>query len=543
MPGEPLDFQARPGGLAVVTNAKGRALKPSVTGLVSSGARTPEPVATGGESAIGYVAVPTCDMDRVRELLPDTIALCSVDNPAGEDAVAGSASLPMNTPFLGFVACSGTGTDFIVGGGSILAQRFGHAYGKPLLLNGKGDHAPEVAAWVNDAMAAFARSALRDASSQRLALSVLRGDYLAMENSFRELEEYVRTQHIPKLWTAFEMLPGIGWVGTNERFSGEMLIEQALPISVQGIAAIELHVAQKQEHWEGSIEVAVHAGDSDDSVIAWSASFADLQEGWNLLQAEKCPSVANVSARLSIRMIVRAGSPLALSTGEMLSPLKFRPKCAECPWPLNALAIRVWKGIAGTLVPDFRSAISQRGAVFTSASLLSPATMRKAELIALPSLDKGAKVNFWDNQCSVLVHPNSAAPTYGRITVADVPKAATVRAVVHLANEKCNGVDFAIAAIPSGTFDASDAERILKRWTPVQPLGWAELYVEADNPLPSPMDIVLATRMTRNEKPDNAWAMFRRIEILEGTSAQPVQILEGTTAQPVQILAQDEAAE
>jgi hypothetical protein len=471
------------------------------------------------EGARGFIAVPECDADWFRGALPPEVAVSTLSPLPSAETQSGQVLelRPRSAPFFGAASVSEEGRKLLEAQNSSIAQNFGQPLVEPLMLDGQSEAPTKLMRWLSQAFAKLAHSAHVDAAQQRMALAALRRDYVEMETSFKGLEDYIVSQHLPPMWSAFELAAGKGWISYGGPPRDDIVIEQPLPVSARGIAAIELHVAFLHAHATGQLEVALHANDDPEPGHVWTVDYAALRNGWNLFQFTDANTMPNVTVRLVVKLHTKTGSAPSISVGEIMVPEKFRPRGPLGLWSTSALAVQVWKGVPGVRIPRFHNAIAAKEAAQQFGQVLSPNQMRTAALLFAPMPEKTEGINYWQKEAAILVHPRADGLTCAVIKGVDVQDLVAIRAVVNLANEKAQPVEFAVTAIKADTFNPSAVNELFAQWTAVKPLSWSEVFDPLGETIGGPVDILLATRMERNKKPDQAWALFRRIELIRAS--------------------------
>ena len=395
----------------------------------------------------------------------------------------------------------------------------------PLLRWSRDGVAKPLEGWLADVLVDHLLQAKRALARRvvdlQTALSELREDHETTQTVLAVLRHGLAGHHVPPIECRLALHPGGGYVTPPQDGDG-FTIRQRLPVSSQGLAAVALHAAVGRRRSGGKLRITLHACESGTTVISWIIPYAQLRNGWNLLEL---PSVLT-GPRQTVDLVIRweggldAAPQLSLSNqivgkggGVHL------PKGEASRW---ALAMQLWTGLPGSRL--VASEHAEGGELFESMVrgrqlFLSRSKLQEAELI----LPKNVNVNFEilraaGDGSSIQLHPVGGHVSQARLPAVCPRGLARLEAVVRTECPQGPWVEYAMALAPAGAPLTLTRERAIEQtpnailttdWVRLAPNTLGTLMLAPEAPLGEPCDLHIATRMPPNTSDAYAWARWR----------------------------------
>lgn len=485
----------------------------------------------GGEAGAGgfILLAATDDLGAVADTLgPLARHLVTVDRVLdgagpGEEGAATLVSAEVPGLLIGCVATSPAGAQVIARREGELGLLFGQMPFRTLDLTETAPAARRevLLAWVSGLLAEVAGLLLEDVCQVRLSLATLRREHEDTLENFSELEKAMSYFAMPSRVAKLNLLPSGAVAALDGRDGSPSRVRQLLPVSVYGLAAVEVHL-DKAPRGPGVLEVGLRLGSSTVPVRSWSVQAGQLRQGWTSFQLDRALTTREQDASLELTWRDADGRdlPLSLSHANPLSEV-----CAivdrgdQLPAPL---ALRVWGAVPGSSLTSAGLLASLQGRAATPEESASPPIrfalgadeVGRAELLSPRDLVLDWNlISFRPEERDLLVHPVDDQICIAIVRGVSLRDVQALSALVIVDNKEANPVDFALAIVPQQA-SYFKPQTFLRTWTSVEPTVFTEVKGSVDLKPGAPLDLILATRITGNASATLAWAYFKRIEVV-----------------------------
>lgn len=369
-------------------------------------------------------------------------------------------------------------------------------------------HLP-VAVWQDDpaglvlALATTLEATLADAGAARRASALLRRENEALNRRFKALENFVWTLGGPHTSLALSWAPGAGIALP----SGEgRKVRQRLPIDVSALAAVELLLPEADPEDAATLDVAIEDSEGRCHPLQLATGAAWRMDGWLRFATEQPLSIDPQDGAL---VITAPQADMIFGLGLPVPDPDFTADGLEGAGEAT-LALRVWKGIAGTAGQMAPTAPAIAG---LQHERVMPSDLPAPTLLAKPTETHDyVKTEFWTREDAFLVHPSENGPVCAVIPRVPAGSLQRLSAVV------CNGrsdsavLGFALGFAPAGQATAENWPDFIGEWLFLPPEGWGEVHApprRSDMTGGQLWDVLLASCVAGNASDDGAWALFR----------------------------------
>ena len=346
----------------------------------------------------------------------------------------------------------------------------------------------------------------------------LRSIHEDVQNAFATVEDFLCQTKIPQLQLAFENPPAKD-VAISSDGTGLAELQQLLPIPSRGLAAIDLHIAKKDPHASGTLEIAIEEIDEEICLAKWQVPYQNIPEKWLHLDLPAIRILPKRDIKLKIKWINRIGLAPYVSIGEA-QPIPEVQLTSDRGKLARSLAFRLWTGLPGTrqvVSPYLEEAqrLDRYGVKSSKFGFLGDRAIASA-IAVTPNLptDDFAHIQIVNNGAKLLLHPRPE----GELTIAILPfvfpaEAKYLRATVATEHPEASEIEYALALItddvdPHTCFAERPSVPIIGRspWIKVEPNVPAQIALALDNPAKKNYHIVLATRLPPQSSLGYAWA-------------------------------------
>jgi hypothetical protein len=292
---------------------------------------------------------------------------------------------------------------------------------------------------------------------------------------------------------------------------------------------VALHFACGARRGDGKVRIALQACESNSVLISWTLPYAQLRQGWNLLEL---PSVV-AGPRQTVDLQVRwegglAGAP-QLSLSDQFVGRGGAAEIAGAEAGGRPLAMQLWTGLPGSRL--VASAQADGGEILASMAhgrqlFLSRRKLLEAELVGPHLPDLGFDL-LWvpDDGSSLQLHPTGGHVTQARIPMACPRGLTRLAAMVRTDNPEGPFVEYAMALAPAGRPLAIERDRPIEEtpgavavsdWVRLAPATPGTAVLAPEAPLDEPCDLHLATRVPAGSSDAFAWARWRNVLVQLG---------------------------
>ncbi|WEK03635.1 MAG: DUF6212 domain-containing protein [Candidatus Devosia phytovorans] len=303
---------------------------------------------------------------------------------------------------------------------------------------------------------------------------------------------------------------------------------QILPVQSNGVSAVGIHLAQTSETVSGSLVAQLTSLEDGRLIERWSIRATDLVPGWNVLALSR--AISGQSRTLELRLSRLAPDdrlpPISLGSGQPILSFQIRDVASGTPMLRNSMALQVWRGLPGAVLPGWFKAHQPRRNKGRQAGYvdipLPPADLTQVEH-ANPeqvSFDFPGVVGPLGER-AILCH----APVHG-VTLARLPTlvpqgAIRFAASAFIDNQQSRDVDFALIlaadtaqalALAEGTATPEPHEAF-SGWTQVHNRQVRRLSAFREDSSGDALFFV-ATRMTRQGENSFARSRFKDLSVM-----------------------------
>lgn len=348
-------------------------------------------------------------------------------------------------------------------------------------------------------------------AKDRAAAALLRREMDVLSSSFLQLDHYVGSLGIPKFVNAFSQLPsnGVLWVGNGASIPISLGLDkelpttfrQRIPISSTGMVAIDLHLPFAPVGSTGDIQVSVLNLAEQCLGTCHLENAAALPAGWHRFLLNRTLGPPEQDMEIAITPSGDLAIPLSLSSESPFSQLRL---CDEGGRELttSSLAVRIWRGIPGSKLPDLHGTSDQpkRNVLLRALDAPLPELLRCDEQLNFDA------VNLWREKQAILVHPPQAGVTIASVPRVRVSNLKCLTGLIANGNSEGPAIDFAIGIRRSSSPDFPCDS--LSRWVTLTPMAWGEVQHAIEEQVSGEIDLILATRVSGNQSNKMAWALF-----------------------------------
>ncbi len=445
-------------------------------------------------------------LDVVRRHLPDEIQAQGVDT-----AESAGFNLVSDRPVVGGVALTGQGA-------SLRAALSDGPFHDLPIAELDPDQPDAVPVTLFRLLLTGLQGAYQQMGDARSAAALLRGEKIAMETRFREIENLLYTLGSPQVVNALTW-PAAGGMLT---LAQGQTVAQVLPLNVVSLTAIDLWCPQVLTPQIAQLSVAVEDVSGAIYKMQPAAPELGLETGWlRFVLAAPVDGIGR-DCRLVVRWSGEGSIRLAL--GQPVPDKRFQATILDGSATDETLSLRVWKSVGGVRLPSCTpSTAGARSVSIRSADFLSAGNLPRPQIFASPPASTDhVSAAYWHNEDSILVHPSRSGAACAIIRDVDLAGLSHLSALVTVGHNRAPHMNFAVGVAPHGAVDDDGLwQRRLGTWAVgVPPHGWAEAHCFPVEPITGRADILLATSLATDVPNDLSWGLFRGFRISLGTTRE-----------------------
>ena len=378
------------------------------------------------------------------------------------------------------------------------------------------------------------------ATAQRIA--TLQRQYLALrklhedtQNAFSTVEAYLSKAKLPPIQLAFDtpiINKAIEPFEVNN--SNSLILKQLLPLSSQGLAAIELHISRQYSEARGDLIVSLKACEDSSVNTVWKVPYQNLSPGWLGLDLPQIELGRKRDVELIIEWQTRIGPSPNLSLSKQQPILESRAYNDTMTLE-HSLAIRLWQGLPGTrkVTSPYLISTNQQGQTQPQLGDLGQRAMASAcEVTPNLPTDNFKHVQIFDRGARIMTHPRAD----GTATIAMLPycfpaTANRLTASVITNHEAAGTIEYAMAIIepevePKQALN-HDLALAFSNWIAVEPNTPRELTLDLAHSVDRNCHIVIAAKFPQDSPSDFAWAHWLNFcSAIAPVANSPVQTAE-----------------
>lgn len=364
---------------------------------------------------------------------------------------------------------------------------------------------------------------VRAANSWTARLLALQRQYTAfrivhdqLQNAFDTVENFLARSNLPSTWLAFACEPTETFVGPLSA-SDPSRLTQLLPISSQGLAALELHATHIAPDAEGLLDISIETCEDCRILGDWAVPYNALSEGWIFLDLPEIDIAPRQSAKLTVTWNTRAGSPPKLSLSYLQPLPESRVQLVGTEHQQRSLALRLHIGLPGSrrIAHPFHVGIRQQPHVARLGQRLSPSVLQRcAEVTATPGGE--ALVRFLEDNAAIQLRSVNGGVTVAKLAGAMPAKVRRLTATIRTEDPAGPVVEYALLALdPNGSHEPILQSGLINGqggafsgWLPVHPDFATQIHLNVAEPSVIPLDLYLATRLGAGQTAESAEARW-----------------------------------
>ncbi|MGZ3218048.1 DUF6212 domain-containing protein [Paracoccus sp. T5] len=354
----------------------------------------------------------------------------------------------------------------------------------------------------------------------RLASAVLRRENQSDKTRFREIESFLYSLGNPQIARSLSWEPS----GAIRRLSGEATVVQNIPLNAVSITALDLWLPEMPRNRDLGLSLAIidAAGTSHDLIEAYGG--AETQGGWVrfLLDAP----LKGDARDCSLVLRYTGNGTLTIGMGPHTPDRNFAAR-GDGMEEDEALALRVWKAIAGASLPEEPAAMLAGSSMGGHARFLSPASLPAPELFAKPaSATDYVTADYWENEDVVMVHPSRSGAVCAVIRDVPLPRLSHISAIVTVGHPQAPNLNMAVGVAPAGSIGRDGLwQTCMGPWVHGLPaLGWAQAHCVPATRINGRADIFLAVSLAQDVPNDLSWGLFRGFRVVTADPLDDAQI-------------------
>ncbi len=408
-------------------------------------------------------------------------------------------------------------------------QARGSQHRPPVMEWGQGKEFDVAALLVRRTANALSATARRTVMANR-ELHALRRLNDDLQSRFAAVEAFVGRHGLQPFELAFSNEP-VGDPSRPNVLSDASTdgISQILPVASSGVSAIGIHFEQAPRGRDAVLYTQLVTLEDMKIVDGWAVPVSDLVAGWNVLGLSR--TLAGRRRTLELRLHINGGEdePPLLSLGGLqpLEMFQVRSKASRAPLLKNSIAMQVWCGLPGVVLPSWANYLPAQSHHGEEESFREiPVTQGILELATHSNSDE---VDFdfpaimpLPDERAVGCHPPATGMTIGQLPAACPPQLMRLTASACIDNDNAMDVDFAIAIAS----DLGAARELLDEarepgigeamsgWVHVTPGDVTPVNAFVAEQVDAWQNIYLATRMSEEGNNNYAWAKFRDLSAL-----------------------------
>jgi|HubBroStandDraft_6_1064221.scaffolds.fasta_scaffold17873_2 hypothetical protein len=375
--------------------------------------------------------------------------------------------------------------------------------------------AAEIQRSLFDALARiYGTSAARVVSLQK-QYTALRSVHDQLQNAFDTVENFLVRLQFPGTWLAFACEPEESGVGP-QRPDKPFQLTQRLPLSSQGLAAVELHANPAGRGSEGLLTINIVTCEDNRVLGEWEVPYRAVPDGWMYLDLPEIDIAPRQSVTLNAIWNTRSGLPPKLSLTKLQPVPESRVCFAGGSESRRSLALRLHVGLPGSrrVAHPFHVAVMRQPHISRLGRRLAPSVLHRCtELDSAPGSEPRVRLL---REGAIEVRPVN-----GGMTVAKLPGAfpgGARRLTATIMTEGADGplVEYAVLALgPRGPYKQVLTKGLLNGghggfsgWVPIYPAFTSQIHLRVSEPTDQPLDLYLATRLVQGQTVDFAMAKW-----------------------------------
>ncbi|MEM9276245.1 MAG: DUF6212 domain-containing protein, partial [Cyanobacteria bacterium P01_F01_bin.143] len=358
---------------------------------------------------------------------------------------------------------------------------------------------------------------------QYLALRTLHED---MQNAFAVVEDYFSQAKLPALQLAFDNQPSQGKEITPNELANLFQLQQLLPVSSQGLAIVELHIAQRDERATGYLQVQLKACEDNTCFAIWQIPYQQLPNGWLGLDLPTIDLGRKRDVELIVEWHTYLGSAPSLSLGSRQTIPEFQVSTSGGTEGYS-LAYRIWTGLPGTrkvtnpyLLSVNNNSVARE--LISLGNLGQGAMARVQEITPNKSIEENSYVQVIDQGAKILTAPRpDGSPTIAMLPFCFPPTANQVTATVMTENSDAK-MEYALVVMNQNFNPEEGLQEDLivasSGWVAVESNIPRQISASLNGLLEEHYHIVIATRLVANSRASYAqayWLNFNLAHNLE----------------------------
>ncbi len=352
-------------------------------------------------------------------------------------------------------------------------------------------------------------------AADRAALAELRRSHMQMQTDHAELESWVWDAMAPKFTRVRE------WPATARTLDlpgPDTPLIQPLPVPARGFIAVDVHLATSAP-CAGAIHfLLARPSGPDFEGTAASQDIRASESGWTRLILPRAPGGFPEDAVLKLWWQGAEAPQLSLAPDSPFVDVNVTAGGVPGSAPLALNIYQTLPRQPGPPLHDPRRALPADGhtRLVLPGDLSPPKALpysRNPVKKALKRYPDFTRVEFWEKENAVFVHPSIHRPVVALVPGLTVDALVQIEAIIRVFRDKTLPISFAIGAVPSGTVaSVEEALPHLGDWMQLLPAEWGEAWCGLATPLSGPIDLLLATAMPNmpvNREADALFCGFR----------------------------------
>jgi hypothetical protein len=366
---------------------------------------------------------------------------------------------------------------------------------------------------------AYGSSATRLVALQR-QFTAFRIVHDQLQNAFDTVESYLTRAQLPPTWLAFACEPAETTIGPQ--IDGAVFrATQLLPVSSQGLAAIELHASAAGPDADGVLNISVASGEGRRALGHWGIPYELIPDGWMFLDLPEIDVAPAQSVLLTATWNTRRGLPprLSLTRPQTVpeSRVYIAGEVAEEDQSQRSLALRLHIGLPGSrrVAHPLHIGVMRQPHIRHWGRRLAPSVLRGfAQVDPVPN--RKPLVRLVGDATAIELQPVNGGMTVAKLPGALPAKAQRLTATIKTEDPAGPLVEYALLALgPRGAYRQALAKGLLNRrqggfsgWLPIHPDFVTQIHLKLSEPSEKPLDLYLATRLADGQTANSARARW-----------------------------------
>jgi tetratricopeptide (TPR) repeat protein len=344
----------------------------------------------------------------------------------------------------------------------------------------------------------------------------LRSIHETMHNAFAAIEGFLSQAKLPALQLAFESQPTPKNI-VLEPGVGTGQIEQWLPVSSRGLAALEFHIGKCSPHARGQLTVSIHSRDEATCLAQWHIPYEHLTPGWFQLDLPSIDIGRKQEVAACIEWNTRIGPAPQVSLTQT-QPIRQAQVRVNHQTLERSLALRIWTGLPGSrrsfspylTMGETETALPKD---FVGGHLGERTLSGLVEVTPNLPTDDFLHIQILEHGRKILTHPRQQGSTLAKLPFCCPVGATVVTATVATENDRAAMIEYGMALVKEGEsaiacFQNNDpaAAIAFSGWIPVAPETPRQITLSLPNAAKEPYHIVFGTRSNPDRNIQFGWA-------------------------------------